>query len=389
MLHSALGPPEILPLLGQLIDQSNDLTLVMGPTGEVNYLSSSAQRVLGSLPEVYSWRALLKRVHPDDRSSCLRYGQVMLVKDAPGRSPEIRLRDLRNHWHQYELKLVPLEPSEPTALKGRGSFWGISLRPRPDRDCLVSEVGLSAVLKPLQTRSSFLAVMSHELRTPINAINGFSQLLLRQRHAPLSPQQEDMVMRILTNGKHLLTLINDVLDLSKLEAGWMQLHPQSVNINDLIEGTVQEISSLATQNNLDLEIVQRLDNPVILNDPTRLRQILVNLLSNAIKFTQDGQVWVIVEELNSTFIRISVQDTGPGIALDHLDQVFGEYWQVDQSPSRRHQGTGLGLAICQNLAKLMQGTIQVHSELGQGATFRLTIPRVVRLPGASVERGRC
>ncbi len=228
-----------------------------------------------------------------------------------------------------------------------------------------------------QLKSQFLATMSHELRTPINAITGFSQLLLRQRQYPLHASQADMLERILNNGKHLLALINDILDLSKIEAGRMTLHLESFNIQDLLTVTVAELASLAKQKHLTLSIDAQVNNPVIVNDSNRLRQILVNLLSNAIKFTEAGSVKVMLLEPNPQVLEIAVQDTGVGIAPNHLQQIFQEFWQADQSTSRRYPGTGLGLAICYRLLQLMGGKIKADSQVNKGTTIWVEIPRSV------------
>ncbi len=233
------------------------------------------------------------------------------------------------------------------------------------------------MMEAAQMKSQFLATMSHELRTPINAITGFSQLLLRQRQFQLSAQQLDMVKRILNNGNNLLDLINDILDLSKIEAGRMKLHLEEINLQRLITVTVAELDSLADQKGLQLDIAINLDNPHIINDSTRLRQILVNLLSNAIKFTEKGQVQIVAEEMKPAHLMIAVIDTGIGISPTHLEQIFHEFWQVDQTTTRKYQGTGLGLSICQRLVRLMGGQIQVESQVNQGSTFRIEVPRKV------------
>jgi signal transduction histidine kinase len=210
----------------------------------------------------------------------------------------------------------------------------------------------------------------------MNAIIGFSQLLLRQ--SGLTPKQQDMVERILNNGRHLLALVNDILDLSSIESGQIELKLEMINLDQLLRVTVEELRSLASQKQLALHLDLDLSNPCITNDRIRLRQILVNLLSNAIKFTESGYVRVCAEELNGDTIdaiAISVQDTGIGIAESDLQHIFEEFRQVDQTLSKRFQGTGLGLAITDWLVRMMQGKITVESEVGKGSTFRVELPR--------------
>lgn len=236
------------------------------------------------------------------------------------------------------------------------------------------------LIEATQLKSQFLATMSHELRTPINAITGFSQLLLRQRQSELNPRQADMIERILNNGKNLLTLINDILDLSKIEAGRMELSLEGFDLQVLITETMAELRSLAEQKGLFLKFEGTLQNPQAYNDRLRLRQILVNLISNAIKFTETGGVTLRLQTLESDWIEIQVQDTGVGIGKNHLHHIFDEFWQADQTTTRRHAGTGLGLAITARLVRMMQGQTSVESEVDQGSTFRVQIPRQVDIP---------
>ncbi|HEY9906427.1 MAG TPA: GAF domain-containing protein, partial [Thermosynechococcaceae cyanobacterium] len=206
-----------------------------------------------------------------------------------------------------------------------------------------------------QIKSQFIATMSHELRTPMNAVIGFSQLLLRQDK--LEQPQADMVQRILNNGKNLLALINDILDLSKIEAGRLELRLEKVNLATLIAATVSELRSISDQKNLAVHIELKLDDPYVFNDSTRLRQVLINLLSNAIKFTETGSVRVVAEAVSSTTVALIVQDTGIGIAEASLGHIFEEFHQVDQTLSKKFAGTGLGLTITDLLVRLMNGRI--------------------------------
>lgn len=239
------------------------------------------------------------------------------------------------------------------------------------------------LLEAARLKSQFLATMSHELRTPMNAIIGFSQLLLRQRPDPLSLRQVDMLERILNNGKHLLALINEILDLSKIEAGRLELQLESLDLEVLVNSTVNELRSLAQEKHLELTCHSCLENPNVVNDSVRLRQILVNLLSNAIKFTEKGSVQVDVKEISPNQVQIAVKDTGIGIAQNELEHIFEEFRQVDQALTKKYPGTGLGLAISKSLVDLMQGMITVESQLGQGSTFYVTLPRQVKTAASS------
>lgn len=226
-------------------------------------------------------------------------------------------------------------------------------------------------------KSQFLATMSHELRTPMNAIIGFSQLLLRPKCGPLTHQQKDMVERILNNGKHLLMLLNEVLDFSKLEAGKLDLKPENFDLSKVVNATIQEMRSLAEEKNLSLVVKIELPNSLVFNDPTRVRQIVTNLLSNAIKFTESGSIRVEVKELSPEQLQLAVYDTGIGIDSADIKQIFEAFRQVNQSTTRRYPGTGLGLPIIKALLQMMDGTISVESRLGEGLVFRIEMPRKI------------
>ena len=229
--------------------------------------------------------------------------------------------------------------------------------------------------KSYNLKSEFLATMSHELRTPMNAIMGFSQLLLRQYPDPLSQQQQNLVERILNNSKNLLDMINEMLDFSKIEAGKLELNPQKFDLNYLIQLTVEELRSLAVQKELALITDINLTDTYFIQDSNFVKRTLINLLSNAIKFTESGSITVKAWEVDEKKIVISVTDTGVGIAPEDRDKIFQAFRQADQSFTRQHSGTGLGLAITQSLVKMMGGQISLQSELGRGSTFTLEIPR--------------
>lgn len=233
------------------------------------------------------------------------------------------------------------------------------------------------LLEASRLKSQFLATMSHELRTPLNAIIGFSQMLLRPSKGQLNPQQLDMIQRILNNGKNLLELLNDILDLSKIEVGRLELLPSTFNLETELRTTIEGLRSLAEQKGLFLELQTTLQNPQITSDRQRLRQVVVNLLSNALKFTEAGGVWIEVSEPEPDHLAIAVHDTGIGIDETHLGHIFEAFRQVDQSITRRYTGTGLGLAITYSLVKMLNGAIIVESQLGKGSVFRIELPRTL------------
>ncbi|AFZ36465.1 response regulator receiver sensor signal transduction histidine kinase [Stanieria cyanosphaera PCC 7437] len=224
-------------------------------------------------------------------------------------------------------------------------------------------------------KSQFLATMSHELRTPMNAIMGFSQLLLRQYPDPLTKTQQDIVERIFNNSQNLLNMINEMLDFSKIEAGKLELSFQEFDLVQLVTLTVEELRSLAIQQKIDLKTHIDLSNQIVYQDKNSIKRILINLISNAIKFTEHGEVQVTIIEIDSDKLVIAVEDTGIGIAPENLKAIFQAFRQIDQTFTRKYSGTGLGLAITDSLVKMIRGTISVKSQLGKGSIFKVEIPR--------------
>ncbi|MEH2371686.1 hybrid sensor histidine kinase/response regulator [Nostoc sp.] len=233
------------------------------------------------------------------------------------------------------------------------------------------------LLEASQLKSDFLASITHELRTPMNAIIGFSQILLRPKLGQLTHQQADMLERILNNGKHLLMLLNEVLDFSRLEAGRLNFKAEIFDVLKVINLAIGEMRSLADAKNLSLLMRTDLENILVFNDPVRIKQILINLLSNAIKFTESGEIWVEVKELPENRVAIIVQDTGIGIASRDFKCIFEAFRQVDQTITRKYPGTGLGLAIIDSLVRMMGGKIFLESKLGLGSMFKIELPRQI------------
>ncbi len=235
-------------------------------------------------------------------------------------------------------------------------------------------------------KSEFLATMSHELRTPLNAIIGFTDLLLTGLPGTLNPKQTDYVQRVVSNGERLLALINDLLDIAKIEAARLELADDILSPAELLLGIDQQLRSLADQKGLAFETT--LDPtlpPQIKGDPKRLQQILVNLIGNAIRFTEKGQIGVRMERVDPERWRLSVADTGVGIPAHALEYIFEEFRQADGSSTRQYGGTGLGLAIVRKLAVLMGGTVGVKSEVGKGSEFTVDLPLLaVETPLAEV-----
>jgi len=248
----------------------------------------------------------------------------------------------------------------------------------------------AVALEASQAKSRFLANMSHELRTPMNAIIGYSEMLIEDAEDAGDEELIDDLRKIRTAGKHLLALINDVLDLSKIEAGKMTLAVETFDVAVLVDGVVTTIQPLADRNRDRLDVSLRGDLPTMTSDETKLRQVLFNLLSNACKFTEDGDVRLEVERRGGEGgerLVFRVEDSGIGMTAEQAERVFEEFAQADSSTQRRYGGTGLGLAISRRFARLMGGDLAVTSRPGEGSTFILELPVRVREPGPGEERG--
>ena len=224
-----------------------------------------------------------------------------------------------------------------------------------------------------QHKSEFLANMSHELRTPMNAILGFTELIQDGVYGEVPPKITAILGRIQANGRHLLGLINDVLDLSKIEAGRLRLETRDYSLRDVVQTVQATTASLAEEKKLGLRIELPDTLPTARGDERRITQVLLNLVGNAIKFTDAGEVVVSVAVDGTTF-EIAVTDTGPGIPVDEQQKIFTEFHQVDNSSTRSKGGTGLGLAISKQIVEMHGGHIWVESERGRGSSFRFVIP---------------
>ena len=222
----------------------------------------------------------------------------------------------------------------------------------------------------------FVANMSHELRTPLNAIIGLTEMMFTNAARFGTEKAEEPLRRVHRAGTHLLGLINQVLDLSKIEAGKLELSPESVNLTSLIDEVIGTAGQLAEQNNNRL-VIERHENLGSLTvDPMRLRQILLNLLSNACKFTKQGEVTLRVRKVvdGRNWIEFAVSDTGIGMTAEQQAKLFEEFSQADSSTAQRYGGTGLGLAITRNLARMMGGDVTAISESGKGSIFTVRLP---------------
>jgi signal transduction histidine kinase len=222
-------------------------------------------------------------------------------------------------------------------------------------------------------KSEFLANMSHELRTPLNAILGYTELILDKIYGDVHDKIQDVLKRLEQNGRHLLGLINDVLDISKVEAGQLTLSLNGYSMKEVVQTVFTAVESLAAEKNLELKVTVSQDLTSGKGDEQRIVQVLLNLVGNAIKFSEEGEVRVEVTTSDGTFL-VSVSDTGPGLSEADQEKIFEEFHQVDSSSTRKKGGTGLGLSIAKKIVEMHGGRIWVESTLGKGSTFWFTLP---------------
>jgi signal transduction histidine kinase/ActR/RegA family two-component response regulator len=221
-----------------------------------------------------------------------------------------------------------------------------------------------------EAKSAFLATMSHEIRTPLNGVLGMAQAMAAETLSPVQRERLDIIDQ---SGKALLAILNDILDLSKIEAGKLELEEIEFDLGDVARGAHSAFTAIANRKGLSFALDIDQARGVYRGDPTRLRQILYNLISNALKFTEAGEIRVTAARTDAG-LRFAVTDSGVGIPAEAMAQLFNKFAQVDASTTRRFGGTGLGLAICQQLSRLMGGSIEVESEVGRGSTFTVVLP---------------
>lgn len=230
------------------------------------------------------------------------------------------------------------------------------------------------LIKANRHKSEFLTVMSHELRTPLNAIIGFSELLQDGVFGELNEKQVRHVVNIHTSGMHLLQIINDILDLSKIESGRMELHPEEFSVKDAVENAQAIARPSAAKKGIQLESVVSESLTTVTADAAKFKQVMYNLLSNAVKFTPEGGRVLIEAEQVGTALQVAVSDTGIGIRPEDQERIFDGFQQIEASDVRQYQGTGIGLALTKRIVEMHGGSIWVNSQLGKGSTFTFTLP---------------
>ena len=326
-------------------------------------------------PKVY--QDFLALVHPADRERIARETTAAVQQNVPYDT------EYRVSWPDGSERVLASRGQVYRDTNGKaprmtGVCWDITERRLMAEQRQAREAAEAAN----RAKSTFLASMSHELRTPLNAIIGFSELLESHTFGNLNERQQRYVTNVLTSGRHLLQLINDILDLSKVEAGHMELALSEFDIGTALRETRTIVGALAAKKHLSLEVEVEDGIPALTADQSKFKQILYNLLSNAIKFTPEGdRIRVTVRMASEVgvkqggrWIEVAVADTGIGLKPEDQERIFGKFEQVDSEYGREQQGTGLGLALTRNFVELHGGWIWVESELGKGSIFRFVLP---------------
>jgi PAS domain S-box-containing protein len=366
---------DVLPIARDaVLENMHDSVMVMDLENRLLDLNPAAQRLLGLHPQrgfgqsvshlLQDWTAL----HP------------LLASDA---SQSISLVCQKPAQQWFEVNLSPLLNPRQQPIGRLMVFHDVTDQQEAEQALLKAR---NVAEQASQAKSRFLATMSHELRTPLNAIIGYSELLKEECQGMGQPRFIEDLDIIRSAGNHLLTLINNILDFSKLEAGKMSLFIEFIDIAALVQEISQTIEPLVLQNNNQFEVCCEPNLGMMESDILKVRQILFNLLSNAAKFTRDGQVSLLVrrktkgKDLIDNWVEFQVVDTGLGMSPEQVERIFNAFEQAEASTAKRYGGTGLGLAISQAFAEMLGGSITVRSWMGKGSTFSVLLPLQCPLP---------
>ena len=356
-----------------LVENANCIILEIDTQGKVTFLNRFAQNFFE-----YSASEILGRNV---------VGTIVPATDSNGRDLELMIQDLVSHPERY------IDNENENLRRSGDRVWvawtNRAIYDHEDRLSEILCIGIDrtdqkrtaeelreakiAAEAANQAKSAFLANMSHELRTPLNSILGYTELILDKIYGEIPEKIQHVLARLEKNGRHLLSLINDVLDLSKIEAKQFPLSINEYSMKEVVHTVLAGVESLAAEKKLEIKTNVSAHLPTGKGDAQRIVQVFLNLVGNAIKFTEKGNVKIEVDESDGVFL-VSISDTGPGLSQIDQQKIFEEFHQVDSSSTRQKGGTGLGLSIAKRIIKMHGGRIWVESSLGKGSTFRFTLP---------------
>ena len=349
-----------------IVESALDCIIATDSQGRVIEFNPAAERTLGYAREEAIGRRIYQLIVP--KRLAARHRQAFARALQAGAPAGVRFETVARRKDGSEL---PVEMALSSFVDAGEAMLSVSIRDLSER------ARADEALRESQSKSRFVAAMSHELRTPLNSIIGFAQLLNSSAPGQLTDRQQRYVGHIETSGRHLLSLINDVLDISKVAAGQIEVEPKDFEVGPLLEEAADQIRPLAERNSLQLEV--SLEKPLQAHaDRRRVLQVLINLLGNAVKFTPEGGRIEVKALARRARIRISVHDNGVGIAEADQERIFDEFTRLESAENGNVDGTGLGLALSRRLLNLMGGSINVSSKLGEGATFTVELPSAVR-----------
>ena len=339
------------------------------------YVSSYIETLLGYTATEWSENPILwyQRLHPDDRQRWNEEFSRTVSSAEPFRGDyRFLARDGRIVWIHGEVKVLYDESGQPFM---HGMGYDITELKHTEEDLRQSR---DKEQRANRAKSEFLSRTSHELRTPLNLIMGFAEFLMESQLDPLDPKQKEYLQDIYTSGKHLLRLIDDVLDLARVEAGKMGLRLEKFSARAAIESVSTSIKAVAQKRKIHVDVAISPEIREVTLDQQKFKQILHNLLSNAVKFTESGGVVRIrVQPQDAHHFKLVIKDTGIGIKSEDLPRLFQDFQQLDSGSSRRYEGSGLGLALTKGLVELQGGTISVESQYGVGTTFLVVLPKEI------------
>jgi PAS domain S-box-containing protein len=310
----------------------------------------------------------LKAIHPEDREMLAKNWETITAL-SKGSTADYRFLHADGSVVWVIGQAVPEYNAKSELIGYVGTITDITERKKVEE----LKVAVAKAESADKLKSAFLATMSHELRTPLNSIIGFTGILLQKLVGPLSLEQEKQLKMVQSSALHLLNLINDVLDISKIEADQVTIANEEFEITQVYSQCLEKIQPMALTKGLKLTKIIEHDPVVLKSDKRRVEQILINLLNNAVKFTESGEV-VLMSKLDGETIQVSIKDSGIGIAKEDVQTLFMPFKQIDTGLTRKYEGTGLGLSICKRLVELLGGKIWVESELDKGSEFIFTLP---------------